>query len=526
MSDADPMDQRLREYAARWRDAGAPPPAPDAVRLGSGRRGARTWWLAAATAAAVAAVILGGTQLVGDGGSRKPSEPAGTPRPTGTARPSNDVVPWAALPATHPRIPTETTPPSPDPAEAAGRPACRAADLHATSTGGPAGGTYYSNVMLTLAGSQPCRLEGYPDVLLLHHGRPVDIPLNHGADTAYRNPVLVAAGHPALVRLSWTGDWCATPVENDEIRMTLPGGSLTLPGLGSSSCYGTPGSGSRAPIVVEPFQPMTWRDARVRSAYAHVDVAGDLNLTAASGAPVDFTITLTSPADLVLELCPDYRITQNGPNGPSAETYALNCAAVPYQDGHGRPYLPAGTPVTFAMRTTAGLAGGYKLGWELATVDARGVTGTLIVTSDQGSPATPRTRDDALRAALAADPFVRREMIGAPPQGPVECALHVLGSSASGQTLYLWLGCADFVVANGSAKARAGSHEPAVVQVRGSGADLQIVKVTFPRQQSLAADIARLFPPSIASHIYDEKSAATSPSSEELAAEAVRDATG
>lgn len=56
--------------------------------------------------------------------------------------------------------------------------------------------------------------------------------------------------------------------------------------------------------------------------------------------------------------------------------------------------------------------------------------------------------------------------------------------------------------------------------------DLQIVKVTFPRQQSLAADIKRLFPPSIASHIYDVASTDTSPSSEELKAEAVRDAAG
>jgi hypothetical protein len=86
------MDQRLREYAARWRDAEPPSPAPDAAGLGPGRRGARTWWLAAATAAAVAAVILGGTRIVGDEGSRKPSEPAGAARPTGTAAPGTDEL--------------------------------------------------------------------------------------------------------------------------------------------------------------------------------------------------------------------------------------------------------------------------------------------------------------------------------------------------------------------------------------------------------------------------------------------------
>jgi hypothetical protein len=37
-------------------------------------------------------VILGGTQLVGDEESRKPSEQAGAARPTGTVAPDNDVL--------------------------------------------------------------------------------------------------------------------------------------------------------------------------------------------------------------------------------------------------------------------------------------------------------------------------------------------------------------------------------------------------------------------------------------------------
>jgi hypothetical protein len=36
----------------------------------------------------------------------------------------------------------------------------------------------------------------------------------------------------------------------------------------------------------------------------------------------------------------------------SVARYALNCAAVPYRDGEGVPYLPQGVPVRFAMRLT------------------------------------------------------------------------------------------------------------------------------------------------------------------------------
>lgn len=389
MPESDPMDQRLREYAARWHDIAAPPPAPDVVRLRTGRRSTRPWWLAAMSAAAVAAVILGGTQLLGDDSDRHPPEPPGTTKSTGTTEPGHDVVPWAALPATHPRLPNETTPPSPDPAEAVGKPPCRAADLRATSTGGAAAGTYVRTVRLALVGNTPCRLEGYPDLVLLDRGVPVDIPLVRDSETStYRHPVLVSPGHPALLRLGWTSDWCAPPVHNDEIRITLSGGSLTVPGLGGSRCYGTPGSGTRAPIVVEPYQPVTWHDAKVRSAYAAVDVGGTLDLTATAGAPVDFTVTLTSPEDLVLDPCPDFRIVQTD-TAPHEETYALNCAAVPYRDGHGRPYLPAGTPVTFAMRTTAGPPAAYKLSWELDTVDVKGVSGTLTVADAPSSTGSP-----------------------------------------------------------------------------------------------------------------------------------------
>ncbi len=385
MPDLDPMDTRLRAYAARWRGA-TPPAAPlDVESLGRPSRARRTWLLVAASAAAVAVVIAGGTRLVGDDTRPEP------PPPADTTKPHDAVVPWAPLPATHPQIPAATTPPSPDPAAAAGKPECRASDLHATDRPGAAAGTYYLTVRLTLVGDHPCRLEGWPEVELLDRGAPVDIPLERARDdSVYRGPVLVSDGHPALLRLAWPADWCAPPVHNDTIRLALPGGSLTVPGLGGSNCYGTPRSGHRQPVELRTFEPVKVREATASTAYADVDVTGDLDITAVAGDDVDFVVTLTSPDDLVLDPCPDFRIVVNGRAAPQTESHALNCAAVPHKDDHGRPYLPAGTPVRFDMHATAGDPGSYKLSWVLDTVDQKGAGGTLTVSAPTPSSATDR----------------------------------------------------------------------------------------------------------------------------------------
>jgi hypothetical protein len=372
----DAMDQRLRQYADRWRDTSEPEPKMDIPRLVARSRMTRNRWLVVASAAAVAAATVGATQLVGGSDPAGPGPAAPTPSQTSPA----DVVPWAPLPASHPEIPGQTSTPSPDPADAIGKPECRASDLRATASSGPAAGTTYETVRLELTGDHPCRLQGIPHVELLDQGRPVDIPLEQQTDdSTYHDPVLVAPGHPALVRLSWSKDWCATPAHNDTIRLVLPGGSLSFEGLGGSDCYGVPGSGTRAPINVAPFQPVTWRDAKVVTAYRHVDVSGDLPLTADPGDAMVFTITLTSPQDLVLDPCPDYRIVQNASGEPREESYALNCAAVPFKDDHGRPYLPAGTPVRFAMQARTGDPGLYKFSWSLEVADAHGAGGVLTV---------------------------------------------------------------------------------------------------------------------------------------------------
>jgi hypothetical protein len=306
---------------------------------------------------------------------------ADTSWPTESVQPG-DVVPWAPLAATHPRIPTVTIPAVPDPSEAAEAPECRASQLRAEPEFDGAGGTTYLNVRLVLAAGQPCRLQGFPDLQPMDDGHPAEIPIRQlDDDSIYRDPVLVADGQPAMLSIGWA-NWCSAPVDNDTIRANLPGeaGALTFAGFGSSPfCNGTPGSGP-SPIYLAPLQPEDLRPAETRSIYGSLEVAGDLDLTSSPGEQVRFIITITSRRDLVLDPCPDYTIAQYGDGVSQEQRFALNCAAVPYQDPEGRPYLPADAPVRFAMTTTAALQDASKFNWELDVPEHTiGVGGQLTV---------------------------------------------------------------------------------------------------------------------------------------------------
>ncbi|MGH3329842.1 MAG: DUF4232 domain-containing protein [Nocardioidaceae bacterium] len=270
-------------------------------------------------------------------------------------------VEWAPLQPTYPEVPRRRVPPSPDPSFAQGAPACRASDLDATAQKeGVGGGMWMVHVTFQLVGHQPCHLGGHPDVVMLDQGHPVDVPVEDSSGDSslfnYPSPVLVDADHPAVLSMTWGGGWCTEPVKTDRVRVALPGegGSFTVKGFGSSPfCNGEPGSGP-TPVVVSAFAPQRRTPGRTESAYA--DVAARLSLSAdfSGGEPLEFTVTLTArKGDVVLAPCPDYSINQYSRGvSPVEERWSLNCDDVPYRDGTGRPFLPAGKPVTFAMHTT------------------------------------------------------------------------------------------------------------------------------------------------------------------------------
>ncbi len=99
----DLMDQRLTRAAQRWQADQPSPPAVPLDRLAGSvpRPVARRRALTAVAAAAV--VLVGASALVGIRSGNHGSDPAGQAgRSIGTA-PAR-AVPWAALPATHPRL--------------------------------------------------------------------------------------------------------------------------------------------------------------------------------------------------------------------------------------------------------------------------------------------------------------------------------------------------------------------------------------------------------------------------------------
>jgi hypothetical protein len=89
-----------------------------------------------------------------------------------------------------------TIPPSPDPADTAGVPACRADELGTTTEHGGAGGTNYLFVTFK-SSAEPCSLSGRPEVVLRGMGRRLSIPVEKGKVTgdSYEHPVRVDKDH-------------------------------------------------------------------------------------------------------------------------------------------------------------------------------------------------------------------------------------------------------------------------------------------------------------------------------------------
>ena len=377
----DDIDVMLREYAPRWRAAQPPPPTAetarrvaraDLMRRPASSRTAlsaalRRWSHQAlpvvATFAAVA-FIVGGLSLIP---AARVTENGSNNSPT-----SPGVVPWRALPPTHPSIPRTITSPSPDPAPAAALRPCRRADLRVDSRTGAAGGT--RNLVVEFRSvTGPCHLDGYPTVTPLDpDGGTVAVPVERETPE-YGNPVALGGAAVALLTFFWTSSWCADEVDVASLKLAVADWEVTVEGFGRSQCYGVPGSGDTAPIRVTEFRPEQFTTGELGTPYDDVSVDADLPGTAKTGDTITFRITLTAPRDLVLDPCPDVSIAF----GDRAD-YGLNCDGVAYRDASGRPVLPAGIPVTFVARATAPTTAGrnVKVTWQLT--DTRAVGGGTV----------------------------------------------------------------------------------------------------------------------------------------------------
>lgn len=137
-----------------------------------------------------------------------------------------------------------------------------------------------------------------------------------------------------------------------------------------------------------------------------------------------------------------------------------------------------------------------------------GTAATLVAAIGAVASAADPPRADLLDQ-LGGHADVRQEMIGREPVGLFQCGIRVLGRD--GRTLYAWLLCGDFRTGPHT-EMLSGSAGPAVIRLDRDG---DVARVRFPRQQSLRADVERMFPARLQERVI-RGGVRTSPSAEQL----------
>lgn len=281
------------------------------------------------------------------------------------------VVPWiASQPAALAERPPASTP-------------CRAADLTPTGqiqfvANGRGGGI--AVIALRNKGAQECRLEGRPEVRIVHRGRPqqvtapIDRPPVIFPDTAYPLSSLLAVrpGEVAGLTVTWT-NWCDPKIPGKKrvapsaVRITLPNGAGHIDADYNAvpACL-DPKRPSR--IEVSPFET-----AKVKPTSPWTSATGAIKATVADqpvhgkpGEMLRYTVVIenTSRQTVKFDHCPAY-VQQLVPVG-QVDVRVLNCA-------HARPIAP-GKREAFAMQIRVpknAPAGGNGLFWGLDPFGAK-----------------------------------------------------------------------------------------------------------------------------------------------------------
>lgn len=288
------------------------------------------------------------------------------------------VVPWRALPATRPVIPSTRIPPRPDPARARQARTCHGSDLVMHRRGaGAAAGTSVQNVVVDLApGRRPCAVSHRPTAVA-HTVEGTTIPgrpqmwseLSHA-------PVLLTPRRHALVQLTWPSACISDHTGQASFTLQYAGGSWTWPLRDLSDTCDFGADRPLTTIGVSRFVPLHLHPARTVSAFDAVRARGPARLVARPDQPIDFVVTLVARHDVVLEPCPDYLLGASPANG---QRFALNCAGVPWRDADGTPYLPAGRPVRFAMHLAGTEGAVQKFWWDLLAPGSPPAVGGEVV---------------------------------------------------------------------------------------------------------------------------------------------------
>lgn len=364
------LDDRLRRHASGWQAALPSPRGLDPASLEDGPR--RVWVAAVVAAAAVLVIVAGGLAVRGNGERADPLR-------------TDDVVPWRALPATHPTLPAQSIGPDPAPTPPAGTPTCRGDDVDVVEVVQDGATGRRERTYEARTGRDGCLIQGYPEVTPLAAGAPLHVPvLRMTGNAPPVRPVWVRPGHPARFNVEWDARASCPVTNNDQLRITPPGTQVVaLPGFGRSACEG---DGPAPMFVYALWQPPTQAGTRVVSPYDALRITSGgedpsiVVVTADDDGQARFTVTFESPKDLSLVPCPDYAIT----TAAGRQAWGLNCAGVPHRDSAGKPYLPANTPVRFAMEADSGGRSTDRFFWELTgNVAPHVLNGVVTVSGDE-----------------------------------------------------------------------------------------------------------------------------------------------
>jgi hypothetical protein len=337
----------------------------------------------------VVGTLLAGAACGGKAGDAGNTGKAGPDDKAGTELLADGRVPWLDEPLTSVR-------PSPSqPTVRPGSKPCTAGQLAgqldrwwipkpgAGGGGGavlaPEGVQLIGEVEVRNTSDRDCTLRGEVDTRLYSGGVEVPISYSHGISREARERVVPApAGGRVMLRLDWSGPYCATAKPPFELRINLPdgGGALqarvvptdtppcsrseTHPNL-SSDLYS---SGFSPPPTNDP-------EADVESPLRRLTSSVTGPATATSGERVSYTVTLANPTDAPVPLapCPGYlqELSSQGSGDAaghsSSQLYQLNCRPVAAVPAHGELRFEMVAVVPAELKAGRQL----RVGWRIVT---------------------------------------------------------------------------------------------------------------------------------------------------------------
>ncbi|GIE96461.1 hypothetical protein Ari01nite_39260 [Paractinoplanes rishiriensis] len=290
-----------------------------------------------------AVTVLASALAAGCAQSAESERPVPIPSEAFSLR-ADGAVPWADEPieSVHPQPAAPTVAPGTAPCEAAQLTGSldRWWQPRSTEQAGdaPLGGQLIGEVVVRNTSATDCTLQGSAAVRLFSKGAEVPVGrLSSAGEEAHRRVVPVPAGSSALLRVAWSGPFCAAVDPPFELRVRLPaeGGEVLAPVRPREhpACSGN----AESILSVGAFTTPTPTDpqAAVRSPLWDLRAAVSGPATARPGGRINYTVTLTNPTAEAVSLlpCPGYlqevRASANGVvTASTSQLYRLNCRPV------------------------------------------------------------------------------------------------------------------------------------------------------------------------------------------------------